>query len=91
MIGFVFGIAIENTVDLSSRTVSITRQIIGPDGILRDQTMQRQAAIYQGQPESKSNDQEILYWAAPMDPNYRRNKPGKSPMGMDLVPVYKDG
>jgi Cu(I)/Ag(I) efflux system membrane fusion protein len=29
-----------------------------------------------------------LYWVAPMDPNYRRNKPGKSPMGMDLVPVY---
>lgn len=24
-----------------------------------------------------------LYWVAPMDPNYRRDKPGKSPMGMD--------
>ena len=33
---------------------------------------------------------EILYWVAPMDPNYRRDKPGKSPMGMDLVPVYAD-
>ena len=31
---------------------------------------------------------EPLYWVAPMDPNYRRDKPGKSPMGMDLVPVY---
>ncbi|MDP4870666.1 MAG: efflux RND transporter periplasmic adaptor subunit, partial [Gammaproteobacteria bacterium] len=29
-----------------------------------------------------------LYWVAPMDPNYRRDTPGKSPMGMDLVPVY---
>ncbi|MBW2422859.1 MAG: efflux RND transporter periplasmic adaptor subunit [Deltaproteobacteria bacterium] len=29
---------------------------------------------------------EILYWVAPMDPNYRRDEPGKSPMGMDLVP-----
>lgn len=29
-----------------------------------------------------------LYWVAPMDPNYRRDKPGKSPMGMDLIPVY---
>lgn len=29
-----------------------------------------------------------LYWVAPMDANYRRDKPGKSPMGMDLVPVY---
>jgi len=33
-------------------------------------------------------DREILYWVAPMDSNYRRDKPGKSPMGMDLVPVY---
>jgi len=34
---------------------------------------------------------EILYWVAPMDPNYQRDKPGKSHMGMDLVPVYADG
>ncbi len=33
----------------------------------------------------------VLYWVAPMDPNYRRDKPGKSPMGMDLEPVYSDG
>ena len=32
-----------------------------------------------------------LYWVAPMDANYKRDKPGKSPMGMDLVPVYEDG
>ena len=25
-----------------------------------------------------------------MDPNYIRNEPGKSPMGMDLVPVYEE-
>jgi Cu(I)/Ag(I) efflux system membrane fusion protein len=42
-----------------------------------------QAAVAQG-----DADREILYWVAPMDPNYRRDKPGKSPMGMDLVPVY---
>ncbi len=39
----------------------------------------------------ESAEPEILYWVAPMDPNYRRDKPGKSPMGMDLVPVYADG
>jgi multidrug efflux pump subunit AcrA (membrane-fusion protein) len=32
----------------------------------------------------------IKYWVAPMDPAYIRYKPGKSPMGMDLVPVYED-
>ena len=32
----------------------------------------------------------IKYWAAPMDPTYIRDEPGKSPMGMDLVPVYEE-
>ena len=36
------------------------------------------------------SEREILYWVAPMDRNYRRDEPGKSPMGMDLVPVYAD-
>ena len=39
---------------------------------------------------AKEEDSEVLYWVAPMDPNYKRDKPGKSPMGMDLVPVYKN-
>ena len=37
-----------------------------------------------------AEEKEILYWVAPMDPNYQRDKPGKSPMGMELVPVYID-
>jgi Cu(I)/Ag(I) efflux system membrane fusion protein len=37
-----------------------------------------------------ADEREILYWVAPMDPAYRRDEPGKSPMGMDLVPVYAD-
>jgi len=32
----------------------------------------------------------IKYWVAPMDPTYIRYEPGKSPMGMDLVPVYEE-
>ena len=39
---------------------------------------------------AEQDDREILYWVAPMDANYRRDKPGKSPMGMELVPVYAD-
>jgi len=35
-----------------------------------------------------SDEPEILYWVARMDAKYRRDEPGKSPMGMDLVPVY---
>jgi len=40
---------------------------------------------------AKSDEKQPLYWVAPMDANYKRDKPGKSPMGMDLVPVYDDG
>ena len=39
---------------------------------------------------AKKNERKVAYWVAPMDANYRRNEPGKSPMGMDLVPVYED-
>lgn len=35
-------------------------------------------------------DHKILYWQAPMDPTEIYDKPGKSKMGMDLVPVYAD-
>jgi Cu(I)/Ag(I) efflux system membrane fusion protein len=40
---------------------------------------------------SKKKEKKILYWVAPMDANYRRDEPGKSLMGMDLVPVYDEG
>lgn len=36
-------------------------------------------------------ERKILYWTDPMIPGYRSDQPGKSPMGMDLVPVYEEG
>ncbi|MEH6596677.1 MAG: efflux RND transporter periplasmic adaptor subunit [Colwellia polaris] len=42
------------------------------------------------EPSASSAKDKPLYWVAPMDANYRRDKAGKSPMGMDLVPVYQD-
>ena len=38
-----------------------------------------------------SDEKKPIYWVAPMDANYRKDKPGKSPMGMNLVAVYDDG
>ena len=35
-----------------------------------------------------SEESKPLYWVAPMDANYRRDQPGQSPMGMDLIPYY---
>ena len=40
--------------------------------------------------ETTTTNKDPLYWVAPMDPNYQRDKPGKSPMGMDLIPVYAE-
>jgi Cu(I)/Ag(I) efflux system membrane fusion protein len=40
--------------------------------------------------EPTVSDAKPLYWVAPMDPNFRKDQPGKSPMGMELVPVFAD-
>jgi RND family efflux transporter MFP subunit len=37
--------------------------------------------------EAACRGKKILHYQAPMDPNYRSPSPGKSPMGMDLVPA----
>lgn len=43
-----------------------------------------------GATEKPQGERKIKYWQAPMDPTYIRDEPGKSPMGMDLIPVYED-
>lgn len=51
-------------------------------------------SVYQGKSwgDKQAKIEKIpLYWVAPMDPNYRRDEPGKSPMGMDLIPVFEEG
>ncbi len=50
----------------------------------------------QNMPKAESDtrqkeDREVLYWQAPMNPSEIYDEPGKSSMGMDLVPVYADG
>ena len=45
--------------------------------------------------ETKSGDKKeepgrkIKFWRAPMTPGFVSDRPGKSPMGMDLIPVYE--
>ena len=39
---------------------------------------------------ASDGERKIKYWQAPMDPTFIRDEPGKSPMGMDLIPVYED-
>ena len=40
---------------------------------------------------TEATEKKVLYWVAPMDATFRRDEPGKSPMGMDLVAVYDQG
>ena len=37
-----------------------------------------------------SGERKVKYWQAPMNPTEIYDKPGKSMMGMDLIPVYDD-
>lgn len=39
--------------------------------------------------QNTQKEKKVLYWRAPMNPNETYDKPGKSRMGMDLVPVYE--
>ncbi|MFQ5466049.1 MAG: efflux RND transporter periplasmic adaptor subunit [Thermodesulfobacteriota bacterium] len=47
------------------------------------------ASVDGGGADGAKAEKKILYWQAPMDPTYIADEPGKSPMGMDLVPVYE--
>lgn len=46
--------------------------------------------IHQGREKGGDPGRKIAYWRAPMNPTEIYDKPGKSAMGMDLVPVYED-
>lgn len=38
----------------------------------------------------EEGERRIAHWRAPMDASFVSDRPGRSPMGMDLVPVYED-
>jgi len=80
IIGFVIGVALAGTVALTPWGRGWLTALPGVDGEMA--TMPPAAS-------GGAGERTVLYWRAPMDPNYRSDSPGKSPMGMDLVPVYE--
>jgi Cu(I)/Ag(I) efflux system membrane fusion protein/cobalt-zinc-cadmium efflux system membrane fusion protein len=46
--------------------------------------------ISQNSASGKNQIKKVAYWRSPMNPTEIYNEPGKSAMGMDLVPVYED-
>jgi len=59
--------------------------ICGMDLVLKEADPEKEKPQLKQKKEKK-----IAYWVAPMDANFRRDEPGQSPMGMDLVPVYEE-
>ena len=70
--------------------VTVIAVAFGLGWLSSQQTMPMSESAGSGNPAEESSDSKPLYWVAPMDANYRRDKPGQSPMGMDLVPVYAE-
>ncbi|WP_270375502.1 efflux RND transporter periplasmic adaptor subunit [Marinicauda sp. Alg238-R41] len=68
------------------------RNFIAGAGLLAGGVLLGASAVFflapAGDGPAGDGEPDILYWVAPMDPSYRRDQPGQSPMGMDLVPVY---
>jgi len=76
---------------VNSKTViiALSAGLLGAIGMYGAQ----QTGLLGAPANSMSSDDRVekkaLYWVAPMDPNFRSDNPGKSPMGMDLIPVYE--
>ena len=58
-------------------------------GLIVSEALAAEKELKAGMIDPKTG-KKIKYWVAPMDPTYIRDEPGKSPMGMDLVPVYEE-
>lgn len=50
----------------------------------------KQNSVSAASSQKPDSERKILYWQAPMNPEEIYDEPGKSNMGMDLVPVYDD-
>jgi len=74
--------------ELVFRSAFETAQTGDPD-LLVSQALAAKQELKAGMIDPKTG-KKIKYWVSPMDPTYIRDEPGKSPMGMDLVPVYEE-
>lgn len=71
-------------------TAAITLLVAGISAFFLGYLGPRQS--HEAMPESakQTSGKKIAYWRSPMNPTEIYDKPGKSAMGMDLVPVYAD-
>jgi Cu(I)/Ag(I) efflux system membrane fusion protein/cobalt-zinc-cadmium efflux system membrane fusion protein len=62
---------------------------MGAPGVMVNKTFAATEDLKAGMVDPKTG-KKIKYWTSPMDPTYISEESGKSPMGMDLVPVYEE-
>ncbi|MDR6775605.1 efflux RND transporter periplasmic adaptor subunit [Azospirillum sp. BE72] len=60
-----------------------------PAGVGGGVLLERQVLSAGAPQQQAGTGPRILYWWDPMIPDFKSDKPGKSPMGMDMVPVYE--
>jgi len=79
------------TVFSTWQIIGMLRNPVGPVSVTPNS-----AAVFAAEEKLKAGmvdpktGKKIKYYVSPMDPTYIRDEPGKSPMGMDLVPVYEE-
>ncbi|MFQ5428481.1 MAG: efflux RND transporter periplasmic adaptor subunit [Thermodesulfobacteriota bacterium] len=69
--------------------VLILGGIIGAGGLYVTSRYTGDKSAVQQTTGEKQKGRKPLYYKAPMDPSFVSERPGKSPMGMDLIPVYE--
>jgi len=74
--------------ELASRS-GVDLDQTGRPGLMISKAFAAKKDLKAGMVDPKTG-KKIKYWTSPMDPTYISDKPGKSPMGMDLVPVYEE-
>lgn len=79
-----------NPENFNSKTLLLTGVVLGALVTIGLYSILANFSVNPGPIGSEYKEKKPLYWVAPMDANYRKDKPGQSPMGMDLVPVYAD-
>jgi len=90
----------DETVDNIKELFSIAIKEVGPlenkiTEIIESKVKNKPAANSTGSKTAGeetplTSGKKIKYWQAPMNPSFIRDEPGKSPMGMDLIPIYED-
>ena len=81
------------TLLLAGGTAYFTGYLRSPEPVQGVKNAASSGEHPQTEQKSSSSDTKngkILYWRAPMNPTEIYDTPGKSAMGMDLVPVYED-